>query len=138
MADLESIVQNPDFVARFWSLVQKTDSCWLWQGGRDRDGYGKLKRIHGQKAYTLAAHRVSAAIALSDFSPALKVRHKCDNPACCNPAHLEMGTQADNIRDRELRGRGNHEAKRPHLQALADSRRGVPRALWPTLRCTAG
>ena len=130
MADLKSIVQDGQFLARFWSRVEKTAACWIWQGGKDRDGYGKVTRWADGKSQTLAAHRVAAASAIAEFAPGLVVRHKCDNPICCNPDHLQMGTQADNIRDRDERGRGLTPKKLAHLRALAESRKGVPKALW--------
>lgn len=131
MADLKYIVGAPGVAERFLARVDKSSECWVWIGGTDRDGYGKFCPTVDGKKYTLAAHRVSAAMNLPEFSPALVVRHKCDNPLCCKPDHLTMGTQADNIADREARGRGNHTAKLAHLSRLADSRRGVPRHQWP-------
>jgi hypothetical protein len=130
MADREFIVHDARIVGKFWAKVRPAskNECWLWTDKPDADGYGRLslKGVVSQAR----AHRIAAALFLPDYDAALVVRHKCDNPICCNPNHLAMGTQADNIADREARGRGNHEAKRAHLQALADSRRGVPRALW--------
>lgn len=131
MADLKYIAGAPGVSERFLARLDKSPGCWLWTGTTDKDGYGKFCAIIDGKKYTIAAHRLSAAMAIPEFSPSLVVRHKCDNPLCCNPEHLVMGTQAQNIADREARGRGNHKAKLPHLMRLADSRRGVPRHLWP-------
>ena len=130
MADLKSIAQCSRIVQKFWAKVMPAaqGSCWEWSDKPDEDGYGRLS-IKG--VANLRAHRLSAALFLRDYDDTLVVRHTCDNPICCNPSHLVMGTQAENIADREARGRGNHAAKMENIRALADARRGVPRALWP-------
>ncbi len=130
MADLKSIVQCSRIVQKFWAKVipAAQGACWIWSDKPDEDGYGRLSIKGVAKP---RAHRLSAALFLRDYDEALVVRHTCDNPICCNPAHLVMGTQAENIADREARGRGNHAAKLENLRTLADARRGVPRALWP-------
>jgi hypothetical protein len=130
MADLKSIVQCTRIVQKFWAKVLPAaqGACWLWTDTPDEDGYGRLSIKGVAKP---RAHRLSAALFLPDYSEDLVVRHTCDNPLCCNPSHLRMGTQAENIADRESRGRGNHEAKLANIRALADARRGVPRHLWP-------
>ena len=73
--------------------------CWEWQGHRDRQGYGRVGRDHKN----LAAHRY--AYSQVHGEPTGVVRHSCDNPPCVNPDHLLDGTQADNIADRQARGR---------------------------------
>lgn len=71
--------------------------CWLWFGARNRNGYGV---IHHGLAHRFAFIRFVGAIPRGSI-----VRHKCDTPACVNPDHLELGTQADNLRDIVKRGR---------------------------------
>ena len=85
---------------RFWSHVQVTDGCWEYTGFRDQQGYGKLMR---KGRGNLFAHRY--AYEQSFGPPTGVVRHTCDNPPCCRPDHLLDGTQADNIKDRQDRGR---------------------------------
>lgn len=91
---------------RFWDAVEQADAdrCWPWGNYRNQHGYGVLK-VQGRRQL---AHRVAARLMgiLNDES--LVVRHKCDNPPCCNPAHLIAGTQADNLRDMCERGRHGH------------------------------
>lgn len=78
--------------------------CLNWTKHLTQDGYGRQK-VAG-KMYL--AHRIAYCAAnhvrIEDIAGML-VRHKCDNPRCVNPRHLELGTQQDNMRDREQRGR---------------------------------
>jgi hypothetical protein len=103
-------------IARFWAKVDKRgpDECWEWQAGRSVDGYGKL-RVHGLDA---RAHRIAVLVTSGPFNPSLVVRHRCDNPPCCNPSHLELGTHMDNVRDCVSRGRN----RPPRGSANAHSR----------------
>lgn len=75
--------------------------CWLWDEYHMVGGYGHL-RIKGQK---ILAHRASYIAFFGDIPEGFVVRHKCDVRCCVNPAHLELGTQQDNINDRNSRGR---------------------------------
>ena len=90
---------------RFWKhvLKQDGDQCWLWIGGHNGKGYGTTSLDGtGQKVY---AHRVSYYLTYGEFDWNLYVLHKCDNPQCVRPDHLELGTQAKNIMDAIRRGR---------------------------------
>ena len=116
----------------FWSKVGRRgeDECWPYQGGRDKDGYGREKR-NGRKWY---AHRLAHFLATGKQPPT--VRHRCDNRCCCNPHHLEGGTQQDNIRDRQererqARGAQNGRAKLNEQRVRMIKRQllqGVPQA----------
>ena len=92
-------------VARFEAKVDRSagpDACHLWTARTRPAGYGAFNVA---RTRTLAAHRVAYAIRHGFAPGALVLRHTCDNPPCCNPAHLLPGTTADNNRDRDERGR---------------------------------
>lgn len=77
-------------------------ACWLWLGVRNDRGYGSLqfrRRVEG-------AHRVAWMLFQGEIPPDLHVCHHCDCPACCNPAHLFLGTRRDNMRDMLRKERG--------------------------------
>jgi hypothetical protein len=98
-----------DWNDRFWSkIVRKSpDECWLWTAGVDGGGYGVFtvgSRTDGT-ARNIKAHRHAWSTVNGPIPTGMLVRHKCDNPPCCNPAHLETGTKADNARDMVERGR---------------------------------
>ena len=83
------------------------DGCIEYQGTRGRFGYGQTRigsRIDGTRR-SVKVHRLVWEEHHGPIPEGLVVRHKCDNPPCCNIEHLEIGTQQDNIRDKVERGR---------------------------------
>lgn len=88
---------------RFWTKVERgrDEECWPWRASRLPDGYGQF----GFDGAVKRAHRVAYFLTYGDFDKSLEVRHTCDNPPCCNPAHLLTGTHTDNMRDMAERGR---------------------------------
>lgn len=84
-----------DPIARFWTHVRKTNTCWLWTAGKFRRGYGSFK-FNGK---TVKAHRFSYELHVGPIPPKLYVCHHCDNTSCVRPDHLFVGTQFDNMRD---------------------------------------
>jgi predicted XRE-type DNA-binding protein len=92
---------------KFWAKVQRGQSheCWLWIGVRFPDGYGFMHRS-SKPLLWWRAHCLSWEVHCGPIPNGLCVLHHCDNPSCVNPAHLYVGTRADNARDRALRKRG--------------------------------
>jgi hypothetical protein len=102
---------RPTVTQRFWNQVLKLpNGCWVWQGYTPRapNNYGRF-RVDATTFKTV--HRFSWELANGPVPDGLYVLHHCDNPPCVNPAHLYVGTQQDNVSDRERRGRGRY-AKR--------------------------
>jgi hypothetical protein len=94
---------NP-LTQRFWAKVHKTDTCWIWTASYDSWGYGHIKI--GAKA--AKANRVAWELTYGSIPEGMCVLHRCDNPACVRPEHLFLGTNADNVKDRTIKGRSNH------------------------------
>lgn len=96
---------SPAFPAdRFWAKVDRSggpDACWNWTASLGTKGYGHIK-VGGKM---LRSHRLSWEIRNGPIPNGLRVCHSCDNRRCCNPSHLWLGTDADNIRDRDAKGR---------------------------------
>lgn len=93
-----------DEADRFWSKVAKGDprECWLWIAGRFSFGYGAF----WLRRKLVKSHRVAWSIANRRAVPdGLFVCHSCDVPACCNPAHLWIGTNQDNTADKVAKNR---------------------------------
>lgn len=105
-------------VERFWAKVDRSsgpDGCWPWTASRFTFGYGRFACQGRQHS----AHRWVFEHLYGALPPGEIVRHDCDNPPCCNPAHLRSGTLADNNRDREERGRsgsGKINAAKTHCK----------------------
>lgn len=87
---------------RFWSHVAKDDpgGCWLWWGARNEHGYGRTE----WQGRSMLSHRLAFELT-HGREPVGLVLHRCDVPACVNPAHLVEGTQTDNMRDCIAKGR---------------------------------
>ena len=125
---------------RFWENVDRSagpDGCWPWIKARMPSGYGMIG-IGRRPALT---HRVAWELAHAHPGDA-HVLHRCDNPPCCNPAHLFLGTNSDNIADRVEKGRSptgeDHWSRRAPerlsraghsaeaRKRMSDGRKGIP------------
>lgn len=85
----------------FDAQIFKSETCWIWTGRKDQDGYGKF-RVSGVE---YRAHRVAWVQAKGPIPEGLLVLHRCDNRPCVRVDHLFLGTWADNIADMDAKGR---------------------------------
>jgi hypothetical protein len=94
---------KPNKPEDLWKYVNvcKSYECWPFMGHCERGGYGRFK-ISGKKYIT---HRLAYELVYGQFDKTLYVCHICDNPPCCNPFHLYLGTAKDNAQDRNEKGR---------------------------------
>lgn len=99
--------------------VDRTDSCWLWSGSTDRNGYGRL-RWHGEIHQT---HRVAYQALTGDIPEDLEIDHLCRVRRCCNPEHLEPVTHAENMRRGELATRSRCSSGHEYTEANTYRRR---------------
>lgn len=99
---------------RFWVKVDKRspEECWGWLASIDSRGYGSFGVNQDGKFVTQRAHRIAYELATGLIEAGLVVRHLCDNRRCCNPAHLSLGTQSDNMLDAVERGRLDRAGER--------------------------
>ncbi len=94
---------RPDPLDRFWEKVNKLgpDDCWEWQAARTHDGYGEF----GLDGAIVKAHRFAYKMFVGQIPDGQIICHHCDNPPCCNPNHLFLGTDLINNHDMMSKGR---------------------------------
>lgn len=93
---------NKTFPSRFWRMVKFTDTCWMWTGYLNACGYGVVILRRGK---TMLCNRASWVLCNGPIPSGKQILHRCDNPACVNPAHLFIGTHVENMQDRQDKGR---------------------------------
>lgn len=100
---------------RFWEKVDRRgpDECWEWQANRTKSGYGAFQI--GNRPHR--ASRVAYELTYGPIPEDMSVCHSCDNRACCNPAHLWIGTNKDNMMDMHAKGRANRPNGEKHHKA---------------------
>lgn len=101
--------------------VNSETGCWEWQGTTSRMGYGSI----WAEGKLQAAHRLAFRVFVGCFPEEMYVLHRCDNPPCCNPDHLFLGTHTDNMRDMAKKGRSKDNAGEKNDSA---------KLTWPEVR----
>ena len=107
---------SPKEIKNFWKKVHKTESCWLWIGGKFDSGYGLYK----VQSLTMRAHRVSWMVNVGPIPQGMCVCHDCpggDNPLCVRPDHLWIGTSPENTKDKMNKGRHRYQFGENHYAA---------------------
>jgi hypothetical protein len=109
-------------VDRFWLLVEVRgeSDCWEWTGAKSvvYPGFAYGSFPTGRRGGHCYAHRHAWLLSNGPIPPGMSICHHCDNPPCCNPAHLFLGTQRDNIQDAVSKGRmrGSPGRHTPHYR----------------------
>lgn len=125
---MSKINNNPPNLAiqdieRFWSYVNKTDTCWEWNGWCKQNGYGVITLRRNEHNRKVLVHRLSFYMATGIWSK-LQICHKCDNRKCVRPDHLFEGTQKDNLQDMSAKGRSLKGDRNPSRRYPEKLKRG--------------
>jgi hypothetical protein len=98
------------------SITVADSGCWEWQRKKDAAGYGRLQVSMGSRTNIRwsSAHRYAYEVFVGAIPEGKCVLHRCDNRGCINPEHLFIGTQQDNVRDMDRKGRRTKGYKRDH------------------------
>lgn len=125
----------PRRIRKFWNNVEKKaeSECWEWIGSRDSKGYGKFFSCEDGSHKLLIAHRIAYFLVNGVDPGDAFVCHSCDNPPCCNPKHLWLGTMKDNVADMCKKNRQGRACS-----TLSDNDVFMIRELWYSRMFTQG
>jgi len=105
------LLPRPSIEWRLWSrLIEQPNGCLDWPGGTSRNGYGVIY-FDGKRVST---HRLAWELVNGPIPEGMVICHKCDNPPCCNPEHMFLGTQSDNLADMAAKHRGRAPTFKTH------------------------
>jgi len=112
-------------IDRFHQHVKPSNpsDCWPWRGHLNNKGYGQIYSLEAGRE--VLAHRAAWELEHGSIPDGLRVLHRCDNPPCCNPSHLFLGTQRDNIHDMVAKQRISHGTHRPNAKLTDDQVRAI-------------
>lgn len=110
--------------------IDSETGCWNWTASKNNGGYGRIRFRNKEKL----AHRASYEVHRGQIPEGLNVCHRCDNPACINPDHLFVGTQAENAADMVAKGR----APIPNLRGSAHANAKLTEADIVAIRAAKG
>lgn len=116
--------------AHFWARVDSSngeDSCWPWTGFCLPKGYGKTSH----RGKDITSHRLAYTLAHGHIPDGMHVLHSCDNPPCCNPAHLHLGTNLDNIAEMRAKLRHNFGERNGSAKLTDDDIRAIRASTEP-------
>jgi hypothetical protein len=114
-------------ITSFFKNIKKNDNhCWEWQRQIKIGGYGAMRIGTKTTRRMCQAHRICWQIHNGSIPEGLLVLHKCDNRICCNPDHLFLGNQKDNMDDMYKKGRDNNSIKNPEFHAYMLERSKSP------------
>lgn len=125
------------FDARY--RINSETGCWEWSGATSKGGYGQYQvakfRPSGAETYTrkrIYAHRLAWTLHYGDIPSGYEVCHRCDNPPCVNPAHLFLGTHADNQNDMHQKGRSARGSRQGGSKLTEDAVREIMASTLPS------
>lgn len=106
-------VDTSDIVERFYTKIDRSsNNCWIWKGRKTKGGYGNVDIIHDGKWRGINAHRLSYLLIHGEVPDNIHVCHSCDNPPCCRPDHLWLGTFEENMQDAIDKGRKDNTGEK--------------------------